>query len=34
MPDATFAIIAAAAIFVVGCALFYLSDTWNDMEDE
>ena len=33
-PDATVAIIAAVAIFIFGCALFYVSDTWDDKEDE
>jgi len=34
VPDATVAIIAAVCIFVGGCILFYLSETWNDEEDE
>ena len=32
MPDATFAVIAAAAIFVFGCIAFFIVDTWKDDE--
>jgi hypothetical protein len=33
MPDATLALIAAAAIFVVGLIAFLLVDTWEDDEE-
>ena len=30
VPDATLAIIVAVAVFVFGCVVFYVSETWND----
>jgi len=30
VPDATVAIIAAVAVLVFGCVVFYVSETWND----
>ena len=30
VPDATLAIIAAVAVFVFGCVMFYISETWDD----
>jgi hypothetical protein len=34
MPDATLAIVAAVVVFGFGCCAFYVSDTWDDKEDE
>lgn len=34
MPDATVAILAAVTLFVVGCIVFCVTETWNDEEDE
>jgi hypothetical protein len=34
VPDATLAIIAAVAVGVFGWIMFYVSETWNDEEDD
>ena len=34
LPDATVAVAAAVVYVVVGYVLFYVSENWNDKEDE
>jgi hypothetical protein len=34
LPDTTLAIVAAIVIFIVGCCVFFVSDTWDDGGDE
>ena len=34
VPDATVAISAAVAVGIFGWIMFYVSDIWNDKEDE